>query len=61
MGTASHIVSIRELVAADSTAASRFAALLPGSLWTLGGPSLSAEAESAAAALPGPWNFVIIQ
>jgi hypothetical protein len=30
-------------------------------LWTFGGPSLIAEAESAAAAEPGPWSFVIIQ
>ena len=60
-GTASHSASAREPVLADSTAASRFAALFPGSLCTFGGPSLSADGESDAAAEPGPWNFVIIQ
>jgi hypothetical protein len=60
-GTTSHMASAREPVLADSTAASRFAALFPGSLCTFGGPSLSAVAESDAAAYPGPWNFVIIQ
>jgi len=55
-GTANHSASAREPVQADSTAASRFAALPPGSLCTFGGPSLSADGECDAAAEPGPWN-----
>lgn len=54
----------RDIAALASTSvprAGRCFVFFPGSLCTFGAPSLKAEAESAGAVSPGPWNLVIIQ